>query len=326
MANKVRQACVPHAVPVTRHTVRVQIPQAKGLPNAEILKEVKKTIAGAAAIRVLKSGDIDVAVPDEATRDRAQGLPSTKDFKIFKRDYLVEIPGVLLTTQIADGKNADNAQLASAICEASRTISPGLQITRIRWLHAQRTPAQRMRDVCEGRKKTRGSLIVGFLTEEMQRTAIRGGLIIDAQLFETRPFDKSLQVTRCFKCQQWGHTQAMCGKHARCAQCAGPHATTECMNERISCANCGKGHRAFQCRECPSFQTYYEGIQRRRVAMYAQAQSMRTMTYNAPTAKDKQKAPGQSAAGGLDAPFPLAGDSHAVRMWCQRHPRLSGAH
>ena len=45
--------------------------QAKGLNNEEILKEVKKTISGAAAVRVLHSGDIDVTVPDEAAKDRA---------------------------------------------------------------------------------------------------------------------------------------------------------------------------------------------------------------------------------------------------------------
>ena len=39
--------------------------------NQEILKEVKRTILGAAAIRKLYSGDIDVIVPDVATKDRA---------------------------------------------------------------------------------------------------------------------------------------------------------------------------------------------------------------------------------------------------------------
>ena len=41
------------------------------MDNQEILKEVRKTIPAAAAIRVLRSGDINIAVPDEASRDRA---------------------------------------------------------------------------------------------------------------------------------------------------------------------------------------------------------------------------------------------------------------
>ena len=110
----------------------------------------------------------------------------------------------------------------------------------------------------------------------MQRRAIRGGLIIGAQLFEVRPFERSLMITQCFKCQQWGHTQKACGKHARCAQCAGPHNITECPGERVSCSNCGKRHRVWQRRECPAFQAYYQGIQCKRTALYAQAHSIRT--------------------------------------------------
>ena len=192
----------------------------------------------------------------------------------------MEIPGVPLTVAVTGGKAADNTHLAHAICEASKSVSPGLQITRIRWLHNQRTPVQRLCDACEERAKTRGSLIVGFLTEEMQCSAIWGGLIVDAQLFKTRPFDKTLQITWCFKCQQWGHTQFACGKQARCAQCAGQHPTAKCMNERVSCANCGKKHRAWQYRKCPSYQAYQEGIQRKRVALYAQVYSMRQASSN----------------------------------------------
>jgi hypothetical protein len=132
-----RHAGVPEAILPTRHTVRVQMTQAKGMANEEILKEVRKTISGAAAIRVLRSGDIDVTVPDEAAKDRAHGLPSTETLKIFKRDYLVEVPSVPLSVRVACEKGADNARLANTDCEASRTLSPGLQITRIRWLHNQ---------------------------------------------------------------------------------------------------------------------------------------------------------------------------------------------
>jgi hypothetical protein len=66
-----RQAGLPQAPYPARHTVRVQLAQAKGLANEEILKEVKKTITSATAIRVLYSSDIDVTLPDEATKDRA---------------------------------------------------------------------------------------------------------------------------------------------------------------------------------------------------------------------------------------------------------------
>jgi hypothetical protein len=172
-----RQAGLPQAPYPARHTVRVQLAQAKGLANEEILKEVKKIITSATAIRVLHSGDIDVTLPDEAIKDRAQGLPPTEGLKIFKRDYLVEIPGVPLSVRVACEKGADNSRLTAGICEASRAMALGLQISRIRWLHDQKK-----RTLSTGAMpgKTRGSLIVGFHTQEMQRRAIRGGLIIDA--------------------------------------------------------------------------------------------------------------------------------------------------
>lgn len=94
-----RQAGAPEAILPARHTVRVQMAQTQGKSNEEILREVKKTITGAAAVRILQSGDIDVTVPDEAAKDRAQGLPSTEELKIFKRDYLVEVPSVPLSVE-----------------------------------------------------------------------------------------------------------------------------------------------------------------------------------------------------------------------------------
>ena len=67
---------------------------------------------------MLHNGDIDVALPTEAARDSAQAIPSTKEFKIFKKDYLVEIPGVPITVPVAEGRAADNSRLTQAICEA----------------------------------------------------------------------------------------------------------------------------------------------------------------------------------------------------------------
>jgi UDP-N-acetylmuramyl pentapeptide synthase len=93
--------------------------QAKGMENKEILREVKKTIPAAAAIRVLYSGDIDVTMPDKASKDRAQGIPPTEALKIYRKDYLIEVLEVLLSLQVAGEKNVNNTTLAAAICKAS---------------------------------------------------------------------------------------------------------------------------------------------------------------------------------------------------------------
>ena len=54
-----------------------------------------------------------------------------RDFKIFRRDYLMKILEVPLTVSVTEGKAADNTYLVHAICEASKSISLNLQIMRI---------------------------------------------------------------------------------------------------------------------------------------------------------------------------------------------------
>ena len=81
---------------------------------------------------MLYNGDIDVIMPDEAFKDRAQGLPLTKVFKIYKKDYLVKILNIPLSVRVACEKEANNTLLTTTIYEALRLVSSGLQITRIR--------------------------------------------------------------------------------------------------------------------------------------------------------------------------------------------------
>ena len=269
-AGSTRPASYPPAPPPTRHNVRISMPQAKGLGNREILEEVRKTIPEAAAIRTLQSGDIDVTVPTEAAKERAQSLSPSGDLKVHKHDYLIELPGVPLTTRVVHGRQADNGGLATSICEASKQLSPGLRITRIFWLYNDKQ-VTRMREA----GKQRGSLIIGVSSEEMRRTAIKGGIVIDAQLFEARFFETAFRKTQCYKCQQWGHTQAACVKPARCGNCAGPHNTRDCPGERISCANCGDGHKTWNLDRCRAYQRYHEAIQRRRAEAQIQATRIR---------------------------------------------------
>ncbi len=47
------------------------MPRVKGIEPGEVLKEIKKIIPGAVAVRMLYSGDIDVTLLDEVLRDKA---------------------------------------------------------------------------------------------------------------------------------------------------------------------------------------------------------------------------------------------------------------
>jgi hypothetical protein len=96
------------------------------MDNKEILKEVKKIILEAAAIRVLYSGDIDIIMPDKVFKDKAHGLPLTEKLKIYKKDYLIKVSNISLSVRVVYEKRADNTHLITAICEALRTVFFGL--------------------------------------------------------------------------------------------------------------------------------------------------------------------------------------------------------
>jgi hypothetical protein len=153
---------------------------------------------------------------------------------------------------------------------ANRRIIPNLAINKIRWLHDDKTQAERKLS-----GKTRGSVIVSLPTQAIQQEVIRRGLVISSQLYETRLYSQGLEAKLCFNCSQWGHTQAACGKRARCGECAGPHQTRECQKERVSCCNCGKAHRAWQRRLCRTFQAYFEDIQPKRTMFFLQTAAIR---------------------------------------------------
>jgi hypothetical protein len=58
-------------------------------------------------------------MPDKASKDRTYGLLSTKALKIYKKDYLVEVPSIPLSVRVVCEKRADNMYLATKIYKAS---------------------------------------------------------------------------------------------------------------------------------------------------------------------------------------------------------------
>ena len=61
----------PRMAPQARPAVRVRIPEAANKSAAELLATVKPIIQGAYAVRQLRSGDVEVAVPDQRAKDQA---------------------------------------------------------------------------------------------------------------------------------------------------------------------------------------------------------------------------------------------------------------
>lgn len=260
----------PVAVPQSRPAVRVRIPEAANKSAAELLAKVKPIIPGAYAVRQLRSGDIEVAVPDQKTKDQTLNQQETDGCKILRQDYPVEVPGVPLSLDIQNRKSPENEAIIRSICQANKRMMPQIAINRIRWLHNDKAQEERRKN-----GKTRGTVIISFPTQALQHEAIRKGVVIEAQIYDARLYSQGLEVKQCFTCNQWGHTQSACGKQARCGECAGPHQSRDCPKQRVSCCNCGRPHRAWQKRACRLFQTYLEDIQARRVKLVAETAAIR---------------------------------------------------
>ena len=121
------------AAPIAqRLAVRVRMADTEGKSNAELLSAAKIAIPGAYAIKAMRSGDIEVMVPDQATKDRVLNQQSVKEVKILRQDYLVEIPGMPLSMRIASGKNADNHELIQELIKANKRLIPSIAINKIR--------------------------------------------------------------------------------------------------------------------------------------------------------------------------------------------------
>jgi hypothetical protein len=158
-----RTGSTPSPPTTNRPTVRVRIPDAAGKTSKELLDIVKPTISGAIAARPLRSGDIEITVIDQKTKDRTLNQSETEGIKILRQDYAIEIWGVPLSLQVNHGKSADNTELIKAICASSKRMLPDLAINRIGWLHSPKQHEMRL-----GAGKQRGTLIISCPTQEIQ--------------------------------------------------------------------------------------------------------------------------------------------------------------
>ena len=48
----------------------------------------------------------------------------------------------------------------------------------------------------------------------------------------------SVEVTRCFNCNKYGHSSRGCKNKTCCPKCAGEHNVAECKTDDLKCSNC----------------------------------------------------------------------------------------
>jgi hypothetical protein len=146
-----------------RVAVRIRMEGSQEKTPGEILNAAKEYITDAFAVRQLRSGDVDVMVPDQDAKDRALSQPDVHNIKILRQSYLIEVPGVPHSLGVAGGKSADNAEVIRKICTESKKVTLGLVIDYVKWLHVLEVQRARV-----GPLKTRGSLIFTLPSKAMQ--------------------------------------------------------------------------------------------------------------------------------------------------------------
>ena len=82
------------------------------------------------------------------------------------------------------------------------------------------------------------SVIVSF-----EATVLPQDIILCFQRIKVKPYIPS--SPRCFKCQRYGHTIAVCKQKQRCVRCGEEHSFDDCIKKDTpKCVNCGGEHSA----------------------------------------------------------------------------------
>ena len=94
-----------------RVTVRVRLKEPQGHKLGELFKFIQRIILSAYAIHTLNSGDVDVYIPSQTTKDQILNGLDAPGLRILRKDYLLEVLGVPLKTSINSKRDIDNSEL-----------------------------------------------------------------------------------------------------------------------------------------------------------------------------------------------------------------------
>ena len=88
--------------------------------------------------------------------------------------------------------------------------------------------------------------------QETASALLRDGLILDLIACEVEESLEAPRVTRCFKCQNYGHTAQNCPNDRVCPNCSGDHGAADCPKDKLKCKNCMGDHKASD-KKCPKY-------------------------------------------------------------------------
>ena len=237
-------------------------------------KDPKEATKEIIAAKRLPSGDILLSTLTEKARielekNNAWLRAVAPTAEVRRTTFPVFIHGV----RVQGVNTNEQLRAIAAIRDENSQLHPGLEITRVSWTK---------RAISE--QKRYSSLILEAASPETANRIITHGLIHEGEIKTCIRFLSEARVTRCHKCQKYGHIARICKNRTACAECAEEHPAEACtkgpeMNRK--CVSCKGNHRS------GSQQCEFERKERDRAAYvrsYAQSHYQCISTDSPPTA------------------------------------------
>ena len=218
----------------------------------EILRELKDTrtqreeVEQLETARRLRSGDLLVQTTTvEAKKDLEENTTWLTErytsASVIRKTYPVIAHGIKV-----EGINTNAwPEVKKKIERDNHRLHPDLEIMGIRWLSSAY------------RTKKYSSLVLDLPTPEIADALILNGIVDARETKNVERYDQAASLTRCYKCQEYGHIARTCKNEVRCAECNQAHDTR--VHKEVApaatpgCAACGKkgkGHTAYDA-DCP---------------------------------------------------------------------------
>ena len=235
----------PRKVVPARHAREVVIKTKGGTPPqlpTEVVAKVNAALRSSEALaaRRLQSGDIVVSFKDSAeahTRDNAWVKAAFGDqAAIAKRTYAVLLKGI---PRGLIERRADKELRA----EIEKTNE--VKVARCR------------RKLPRSKEAAYGALLVEVEAVAIAQQLCNQGAVIEAQIFNCKPYSGELQVLQCFNCHAYGHLAKACTQRGRCGFCGRDtykQGDDHCPARKTgspACINCRGRHPAWD-RRCPA--------------------------------------------------------------------------
>lgn len=190
-----------------------------GINPMMLTHELKKQVGEIAFAKVLQDGALMIVCKNEEQKNKAMkvktvGKKVVTSSKIIGQNSWIfgVIKGVPIGVTMEElKKNLDGGKVIDAV---------RLKMNR------------------EGRRMDSLSVRIKFEGREMPDKVRMGFISYPVIEYNAPPM-------RCYNCQRYGHTAALCKSKIRCARCGGEHEFGKCEEGvEVKCCNCGGGHNA----------------------------------------------------------------------------------